>query len=101
MVDLQQPCDGWLLRPTVCQWCWHMAQRSAASLQSSLHGAGATFHHASTTSLLLPHPHYPATATTTCSPELRGLPGVWAAVKYVCHMPEEQRDLALISTHAK
>ncbi|PRW34079.1 glycoside hydrolase isoform A [Chlorella sorokiniana] len=35
------------------------------------------------------------------SAELRGLPGVWAAVKYVCHLPEGQRDLALISTHAK
>ena len=33
--------------------------------------------------------------------ELKGLPGVWAAVKYVCHMPEEERDLSLISTHAK
>ncbi|KAL4436979.1 hypothetical protein ABPG75_004118 [Micractinium tetrahymenae] len=35
------------------------------------------------------------------SAELRGLPGVWAAVKYVCHMPEGERDLSLISTHAK
>ncbi|KAL4430543.1 hypothetical protein ABPG77_005783 [Micractinium sp. CCAP 211/92] len=35
------------------------------------------------------------------SAELRGLPGVWAAVKYVCHMPEGERDLSLVSTHAK
>lgn len=33
--------------------------------------------------------------------ELRGLPGVWAAVKYVCHMPGEERDLSLVSTHAR
>lgn len=33
--------------------------------------------------------------------ELRGLPGVWAAVKYVCHMPQEERDLSLLSTHAR
>ncbi|KAI3425935.1 hypothetical protein D9Q98_007907 [Chlorella vulgaris] len=35
------------------------------------------------------------------SAELRGLPGVWAAVKYVCHLPAGQRDLGLISAHAK
>lgn len=33
--------------------------------------------------------------------ELKGLPGVWAAVKFVCHLPEAERDVSLISTHAK
>lgn len=47
------------------------------------------FHHCSTP----PAPHVSA--------ELKGLPGVWAAVKYVCHLGEGDRDLALISTHAK
>lgn len=33
--------------------------------------------------------------------ELGGLPGVWAAVKYVCRLPPSQRDLPLLSTHAR
>ena len=36
-----------------------------------------------------------------CVAELRGLPGVWAAVKYVCHMKQAERDLSLISSHAR